>query len=235
MKKINFKGVLCGFMAGVTTMCTFTVAAQQIQKKIDVSYRNIKIYADGKLVNTNGDNEAFIYNGTTYLPVRAVGEAFNKAVDWDGKTASVYLGTRPTNSSQPTVLLEDLDYFTSDISFDDYLWDSGKDNIGNIHNSGITTRSPGGDGGSIEYLINGKYKRFAGVIGIPFSGRDEKWEGTIKIYGDNKLLYTSPIMTAGVQPISFNIDTQGILNLKIEREDTYVGHNICIYDAGFYA
>lgn len=230
--KERAKGSLLGFIIGVIVTTSIPVIAAQIQKSIDVYYRDIKIYADGKLVNTNGDNEAFIYNGTTYLPVRAVGEAFNKAVNWDGKTSSVYLGIQPTTTGQPTVLLEDLDYFTSDMRFDTSLINSGKDNIGNTHNSGISIE---GRRGSTEYLLNGKYRRFTGVIGVPYNYRNDKYEGIIKIYGDNKLLYTSPVMTAGVQPTNFNIDVTGVLNLKIEREDTYVGHYVCIYDAGFYS
>ena len=36
--------------------------------------------------------EPFIMNGTTYLPVRAVGEALGMSVNWDGNTHTVYLG-----------------------------------------------------------------------------------------------------------------------------------------------
>lgn len=84
MKKEKIKGFICGVIAGITAVSVIPVMAQQVEKKILASYRNIKIYADGKLVNTNEDNEAFIYNGTTYLPVRAIGETFNKAVEWEG-------------------------------------------------------------------------------------------------------------------------------------------------------
>ena len=36
--------------------------------------------------------EPFIYNGTTFLPVRAISEALGKEVEWDGPTSSVYIG-----------------------------------------------------------------------------------------------------------------------------------------------
>lgn len=94
MKRFQLKSGFCGFMIGVLTMCCVPTVAKNIETSINVAFRNIKIYADGNLVNTTGNNEAFIYNGTTYLPVRAVGEAFNKAVDWDGSTSSVYIGKK---------------------------------------------------------------------------------------------------------------------------------------------
>jgi len=66
---------------------------------IEALYSNINIYVDGVAVkpkDTIGNAvEPFIYNGTTYLPVRAVGSAFGKTVDWDGATQSVYVGKVP--------------------------------------------------------------------------------------------------------------------------------------------
>ena len=41
--------------------------------------------------------EPFIYNGTTYLPVRAVGDAIGKQVTWDGGSKTVYLGEAPNS------------------------------------------------------------------------------------------------------------------------------------------
>ncbi len=35
-----------------------------------------------------------IYNDRTYLPLRAIGEAFGKAVDWDGNTNTVFIGDK---------------------------------------------------------------------------------------------------------------------------------------------
>ncbi len=225
MRKDLLKG-LSYFMSGVFVATGVSVSAQQIEKSINVQYRNIKIYADGNLVNTSNDNEAFIYNGTTYLPVRAVGEAFNKAVDWDGSTSSVYVGTKPFVSTKPTVLLEDLDYFTRTLSFGD-LKEGGKDNTGIVHSSGIKCGR-----GEIEYLLNGRYSRFAGTVGLDFSDRNTSSESTVKIYGDNKLIYTSPILTGGVQPSDFNVDVTGVLNLKIEVIGGY--YDVNIYDAGLY-
>jgi len=70
--------------------------AQNIGKTIDVVYRDIKIYIDGNLIvpqdATGKIVEPFIYNGTTYLPLRAVGEALGKPVQWDGASNSVFIG-----------------------------------------------------------------------------------------------------------------------------------------------
>ncbi len=233
---MKFLKGLALFAAGVVTATNVSVMAEQATRNISVSYRNIKIYADGNLVNTSGANEAFIYNGTTYLPVRAVGEAYNKAVDWDAANSAVYLGKRPTGSLTPTVLLEDMDYFTKTADINE-LESSGKDNVGNVHGSGISVNTVG----EIQYLLNGKYKSFSGTIGVSYNDRDYDDESTVKIFGDNKLLYSSPILTAGITPTVFNIDTSGVINLKIvvdgnhRSTETWINLSPQIYDAGFYS
>ena len=59
-------------------------------------YPGVSVFINGKkLVPTdvNGDPvEVFIYNGTTYLPARAVSGALKLSVQWDGETNSVYIG-----------------------------------------------------------------------------------------------------------------------------------------------
>jgi hypothetical protein len=73
--------------------------ADPIKKNIEVTYNNIQLIIDGTKItpkDVNGNIVGpFIYNGTTYLPVRAVGEALGKTVDWDGATQTVYVGDKP--------------------------------------------------------------------------------------------------------------------------------------------
>ena len=37
--------------------------------------------------------DVLLYKGTTYLPVRAVANALDQAVAWDGASYSVYIGS----------------------------------------------------------------------------------------------------------------------------------------------
>ncbi len=64
-------------------------------------YDNIKIFMDGEEVTPKDGNGqsvgSFIYNGTTYLPVRAVSNAIGKEVSWDGIEKVIYLGAKPGN------------------------------------------------------------------------------------------------------------------------------------------
>ena len=77
---------------------TCTVSAANGTKNISATFRNIKIVVDGKEVSTS--TEPFVYNGTTYLPIRAVGEAVGKEVTWNAGTNTVYLGEVPASAQQ---------------------------------------------------------------------------------------------------------------------------------------
>lgn len=67
---------------------------------IPVMFSNIKIVVDGKELKT--DKEPFIYEGTTYLPVRAVGEARRKNVTWDAASKTVILGETEQKETEQT-------------------------------------------------------------------------------------------------------------------------------------
>lgn len=89
---------LQGFVAGALSMLILTGAfafAKQAYEAISVIYNDIKIEIDGERFIAQDANgaivEPFIYNGTTYLPVRAIAEAFDKKVAWDEQTYTVSL------------------------------------------------------------------------------------------------------------------------------------------------
>ena len=68
---------------------------QQENEKIQVQYNDISIYIDAQRIKpADADGnvvEPFIYNGTTYLPVRAISEALDKTVRWEETTKSIYI------------------------------------------------------------------------------------------------------------------------------------------------
>ena len=105
-----------GFVTGVlTTALLFGAAGTAYsavkEAMIPVSYHNIKIMLDGKELEPKDPNgnavEPFIYEGTTYLPLRAVAEALGKDVVWDGENYVVGLNTKaeePPKEEQPPVV-----------------------------------------------------------------------------------------------------------------------------------
>lgn len=91
MKFQRMKDVCLGATVAVLVMGAAPAAyAKVANMDIPVMFNNIKIVVDGKELKT--DKEPFIYEGTTYLPVRAVGEAVGKNVTWDAASKTVILG-----------------------------------------------------------------------------------------------------------------------------------------------
>ena len=104
MKKKAFAICLLGAMA----LGTFPVSAENGTKEISAAFRDIKVVVDGKQLSTPA--EPFIYNGTTYLPVRAVGEAVGKEVAWDNDTKTVTLTTPPPTIEADRDTIGNLDF-----------------------------------------------------------------------------------------------------------------------------
>ena len=79
MKFQRIKDVCLGATVAALVMGAAPAAyAKVANMDIPVMFSNIKIVVDGKELKT--DKEPFIYEGTTYLPVRAVGEAVGKTL-----------------------------------------------------------------------------------------------------------------------------------------------------------
>lgn len=224
MKKETVKGYVVGAVSTLLIAGTVVPAAAQ---NIDVM-GGVRIFVDD--VQLSGA-EGFIYNGTTYLPVRKISDAVGKAVTWDGRTKSVYIGKH--ESSEPAVMLADLDYFDKgNGGFSDT--DSVKDNIGNIYYDVVgmsTYRVPWE-----EYKIDGKYTRLSGKATLRYEDRSDHVPCFLKIYGDGKLLYASPEIVGGTEPAEFDIDLTGVLRLRIEAASLYStgGPRLYLVNTGLY-
>jgi hypothetical protein len=103
--KQSIKAFAAGFLISTLLTAGVAFAASRVQT-IEITYRDIKLVVDGTAVApkdaTGKTVEPFIYDGTTYLPVRAVSEAVGKAVRWDNETSTVFLGAEPTTTPTPT-------------------------------------------------------------------------------------------------------------------------------------
>lgn len=234
MMKEKFKGLLAGVIIG-TMITGGSVLAFGSTTLYDVITDGVKIVVDGKKLNptdANGNEvQPMIYNGTTYLPVRAVANALGKAVYWDGPNYTVYLGEMDGELEYPTVYLKDMtDIGKGSVRFENTL----TDNYGNTYNEvvrycyGYNTN----EGNYSEYLLNMKYSRFKATLVQP-EGRSNDGENYVKIIADGKTIYTSPKQLKTSQPLNIDVNVKGCNDLKIvcghsAASDTYLAN------AGFY-
>ena len=98
MKKGRERAI--GFTAGILVMLLlFSVpAALGIggnNRDISVLYGGVRLVVHGEEIIPQDVNgrvvQPFVYQGSTYLPVRAVSEALGYMVDWDGSTRTVFI------------------------------------------------------------------------------------------------------------------------------------------------
>ena len=233
MKK-TLKGYVLGVLSAAVLASGVAYAANTTTL-YNVVANGIKIVIDGRKINptdANGNTvEPIIYNGTTYLPVRAVANAFGKAVYWDGPNYTAYLGDMDGA----------LEYPTEELSIDKNIggnWRTSgslKDNYGNLYSSAIT---PLKDGEIYEMLCNMQYSNFKGTIYVS-EGYSYDYSTQIIIKADNKTIYTSPEITKTSSPIDFDVNITGCNDLQIIATSNLSGFwsdnpHINIGNGGFY-
>lgn len=226
------------FIAGMVTMALLlavavpSFAAGAI-KTIQARIGGITIVVDGKKIQPTDANgnavEPMIYNGTTYLPVRAVSSALGKAVYWDGQNWTVYLGKMNGKLEYPTVMMKDMNSLKEEpISINQLV-----DNYGNTYGSAIGCYHDH----TFEYLLNMKYSKFKCTLFVP-EGNTTGYTVTFSIMADGRQIYSSPVMTAASAPVPVDVNVTGYNDVIISTSWSGSSHNgqylIGLADAGFY-
>lgn len=215
----RIRAFFMGVLATLLLVNLATPALAAAGKKIEV-FTGVKIFIDDTQLHpkdaAGNPVDVFIYNGTTYLPVRAVSEGLGKPVQWDGKTQSVYIGKH--SSDTPAAYLSQMDYFSSAGGGSWHLDVITKDNLGNDHSYSMENTS--GWNASISYKLNGQYARLTAVYyqKYYYRGTNAGDTDTLVISGDGRELWHGSV-GAGLDPINIDIDITGVLELKIEYPD----------------
>ena len=232
--KKTIKGYLFGFLSATILISGVTYAANTTTL-YDVVANGIKIVIDGQKINptdANGNTvEPFIYNGTTYLPIRAVANAFGKEVYWDGANYTVYLGK----------MNGVLEYASKELSVNDSIGNGFGDarnnrlydNYGNNYSRAIIN-SQNSFGGAFDVICNYKYSSLKGTIYVA-KGYSGSATAQITIKTDGKTIYTSPQINKSTAPIPLNLNVTGCNELELICEnDADFFDNLCIGELGLY-
>lgn len=255
----RLQGLAIGLIIGAL-LTSGIVFGENLSKKAELFYNNIKIYIDGAEIvpkDANGNIvEPFIMDGTTYLPVRAISNAFEKDVEWDGETQSVYIGKE--DHTKPDNYLSRMDDYKLEMGHSHSKLSIVNDN-GNIIDFNNNTYKKGllFVGGNwfgkidndsdeahfmISYPLNSQYSELYGKIVLPkeFETCDiSKRKGEITItdvlfYGDGKIICEKNGVTPSM-PVSFDIPLKGVnqLTIKIRLSNTS-GSDVALTDLALY-
>ena len=214
--KERIQGILVGIL--ISTIGLGCVAyATSATKTIDVLYNNIKVYKDNVLCELKDANgtpiEPFIYNGTTYMPVRGTANLANMQVTWDGNTNSVYLWDEISPAS--TYLMEVCPPYEG--NYDDYLQNNGDsfEMAGEKYSNGLVLARTQTYIGSALFNLNGKYSTLECTIGHVYSS---DYDQSVSFIVDGKLVEEVSI-PAGEMPKTVSIPLNNGLQLKIIRNN----------------
>lgn len=215
--KQRVQGIIAGFLAGA--VCIGAAAwAKTATETIEVSYDNIKVYKDNvlcELKDANGGTiEPFIYNGTTYLPVRGAATLADMQVTWDGATRSVYLWDE---------MSEDGNLYAMDVcppyekanSYKAYTASEGTSftMANQKYTNGFTLGYSMYDTSGYAYFnLNGKYSSMELVLGhIDGTYNSDK---NIQFFLDDKLVYEYEVSSSNL-PKTISIPLNYGLQLRI--------------------
>ena len=205
---------LQGFIVGVLISATVTwgvVFATTGTKTIEVFYNNIKVYKDNVLCELKDANgtvvEPFIYNGTTYMPIRGTANLAGMDVTWEGTTQSVYLWDEV--ACNETLLMDVCPPYAGNVYTDDFK-------MGGELFSGFSLFR--GDYALVN--LNGKYTSLKMTVGPvdEYCGIDDV--ATVKIILDKKTVKTFDV-TVTDYPIQIDIPLNNALQMKIEYQSDY--------------
>lgn len=177
------------------------------QKTISVT-TGIPIYVDGvKVEPTNASGipvETFVYNGTTYVSLRAVSQYLGKTVKWDGSTQSVYIGEVPGEKAS---LWDVCPPYQTGGSYDHGFFENVPI-VGHTYREGYVV----GSNGFAWFNLNGKYNTLTFDIGH----RDDAgiYDAELKVYLDDILAYTLSLKS-DMLPKHVTIPLHGALQMKI--------------------
>ncbi|MBP1961872.1 peptidylprolyl isomerase [Paenibacillus aceris] len=126
--KDKVKGLIVGLTIGSLISGTAAFAASS---QIEVAFRSLKYMFDG-VEKVPADGKGFVYEGSTYVPLRFVSEALGKKVEWDEANETIWIGNNPNkvvaSYKGGTVTKGEFDTFFATQAIFDSSYNASKDN-----------------------------------------------------------------------------------------------------------
>lgn len=222
--------LVCGMAIGANATDTLKEIAAYLNYGITIKY-------DGEtqnLTDASGNRVYPItYDGTTYLPVRAVSNMLDIGVDWDGATQTVLLG-KPADG---TDLIDTFKPYTDFVSEPGLMLSSNAPEF--IQSSQKESTDAGGETIShwlkfwnisedpqqelvCSFNLGGKYSSLSFKV---YSSEDT----TLAVKGDNDSVLGEYDLTGGQVPQTITVDLQNTTQLTFIRNSPNAYTNIYIF------
>nr|WP_145405047.1 NPCBM/NEW2 domain-containing protein [Paenibacillus xylanexedens] len=216
--KDKVKGLVVGVLLG--SLLTGATAFAGTNTKISVVMENVKMVFNGVHKSTT---QSIVYNGNLYVPAKTAAETMGQTFNYDGKNKTASFGAKAGTFKY----LDEVPYARIDGRVDSVYFKNWKNpsglkftianekylhGIGSILDAYYISKD---ELVSIDYNLNGGYKRLTGFIGVDDYTRNSTNTGSIIIKGDGQELFRKDEMKGGDLAESINIDVTGVLKLQI--------------------
>ena len=189
---------------------------------IKVVKGGLTLYVDGQLFvpkDAKGNTvEPIIYDGTTYLPLRAVATALGKDITYDSKTSSVYIGKAPGGKIVRLDSLTPYSY-TTEVYVD-------KEATYRILDKTYTPFNSIKSYGNLMYILDSKYRSLDAEFVVEYYYPGDEYTGKIQFFNVQKngeeTLIAEFETKAAEDPLKISVDLRGVEILKIVNR-TYEG------------
>ena len=230
--------VVCGITIGASASSTLQEIKAYLNSGITIKYNN-----EAQTMTDAGGNTVYpiTYNGSTYLPVRAISNILGVGVDWDQATQTVLLGkTDTSNTSSPTGvdLLESFQPY----SFTSEARQSWNEDITRyyeqVQKSAEKTMEIGGvTADHWALMFTGKYCKTPTVSGfyniggkystLTFQAYSDH-DATLSVYGDNEKLLAEFSLVGSQVPQTCTVNVQGVTQLHFQMSTNPEGKVIAV-------
>lgn len=228
--KDKLKGLFIGILIGVFAMGGTVYAGTNA--KLSVVLEKVKFMFNGVEKQTS---ESIIYKGELYAPVKLISQGFGELYQYDGKSKTAWIGKKDGAYKY----LDEMNYARIDgynkenIRFKDWKYPAGlKFKIADtqyLHGVGAVLNDSWSSEDhilSVDYNLNGKFKKFTGYIGVDDYTKNSDSNGTIVVKGDGQEIYRKDALRGGDVAAKIDIDVTGILKLQIVFETEADGGHI---------
>lgn len=209
--------MLASFTAGAAASSTLQEISAYLNYGITVKYNG-----ETQTMTDAAGNRVYpiTYNGTTYLPVRAVSSILGVGVDWDQATKTVLLGEK----ADGTDLIETFKPYTDYNRFHTVEFRQKSDNrfnsIGGINVDHWIAMETDTSVPMLELVcsfnLGGRYKT------LTFKAYSDK-DTTLTVKGDNDCVLAEYNLKGGQTPQTFTVDLQNTTQLTFVRAKGSIG------------
>ncbi|MBP2018442.1 hypothetical protein J2Z79_001853 [Symbiobacterium terraclitae] len=227
MRQRGLLGFAAGFVTAAVLFGGVVAGAAGFEQQITAYFRPLRFVFDGVERQPPADQQGFVYNGRTYVPLRFMAESLGRPVEYDDATGTIYVGAVP--GEVPAIWANltpqgegsfSVRYFSRNA-----LSLQGAEMPEAVLVSAVAPASDVADKrGTVaqvwaDYDLPPGVTRMTGTLFVPqhYLGEEgERRVGRLVVLNElNRTIYTSPDLTTKSDAVPFEIPLEGVQRVRI--------------------